>query len=64
MTVKIHSFGEKTHGSVAPVQLVFLYLLASLALKDGTTKIGDTLFPKSFPLGSIPAFYACSPFEP
>ena len=33
----------KTHGIVAPEHLMFKYLQASLALKDGWINFGDTL---------------------
>jgi hypothetical protein len=32
---------EKTHGSVAVLRLMFLYLLSSLASKVGKTNMGD-----------------------
>jgi hypothetical protein len=42
-----------------------LYLLASLASKDGKTDIGDILYNKEqFPLGRIPALLRICPFEP
>ena len=40
---KITFAKTKTHGSVAPEQLMFKYLHASLALKDGWINFGDTL---------------------
>jgi len=49
---------KKTHGSVARVPLMYLYLLARLASKNGKTDIGDTLVKEQFPLGSLPAFFA------
>jgi hypothetical protein len=49
---------KKTHGSVAVLRLMFLYLIPSLASKAGKTNIGDEflLTTGKFPLGSIPAF--------
>ena len=38
---------KKTHGSVAVVPLMFQYLFARLASKNGKTDIGDTLVKKS-----------------
>lgn len=38
---------KKTHGSVAPHRLMFKYLLASFASKDGKTNLGDSSFNRS-----------------
>ncbi|NDV94082.1 hypothetical protein D0T84_11660 [Dysgonomonas sp. 521] len=46
MTIKIFSL-KKTHGSVAPVQLMLIYLLLSLASKKGRPNIGDSLDKKN-----------------
>jgi transposase len=56
--LSVYLKGKKTHGSVAVLRLMFLYLLSSLASKVGKTNIGDKflLATGKFPLGSIPAF--------
>ena len=65
MTGEMRTFVKKTHGSVAHLRLMFLYLLPRLALKDGKIDIGDRLFQQEqFPLGSLPAFLLIFPFEP
>jgi len=56
---------KKTHGSVAVFRLMFLYLFASLASKDGKTNFGDILTIKIYSrLAAYLHFFACSPFEP
>jgi hypothetical protein len=55
IAIKKYTFAQKTHGSVARVRLMFLYLLARLAsmvrlrspTKNGKTDIGDTLVNKN-----------------
>jgi len=62
---KFSTFAKKTHGSVAHVPLMFEYLLARLASKNGKTDIGDTLVNRSRSrMVAYPHFLLILPFEP
>ena len=65
LPLKMCTFVEKTHGSVAVVTLMFIYLPGSIASKDGKTDIGDTLVKESNsrPVAYLQFLYNF-PFEP